>query len=175
MLKLKIQLFAEPAPEDDKTTEDMYLEQINELKRKMDDEMISKEEYMKLKAQHKKLMDDFVNRRPVPKVEEKTIRPTKEIAKEFASIKDGNITNREYVKKTLEYREAHINEFGTDPFSDFGTNGPSESNDDTNEVAKTLQTLLDENPTPVGFRIKLNDILQDDPQLLAKLRNKKRA
>ena len=167
MLKLQIQLFAEP------TTEEMYLQQIADLKTKMDNETVSKEEYEKLARQHKKLMDDYVNRRPVPQVQVKPIRKTKEVASELAKIKNGDITNREYVAKTLEYRDAHIREFGTDPFSDFKQEGPGKPTDDTNEVATTLQTLLDENQSPVDFRIKLNSVLQDDPQLTAKLRNRR--
>jgi hypothetical protein len=167
MLKLQIQLFA-----DDQTTEEMYLEQINELKTKMENEMISKEDYKKLQAQHKKLMDDYVNRRPVPQVQVKPIRKTKEVASELAKIKNGDITNREYVQKTLEYRNAHIHEFGTDPFTDFSQKGPGTATDDTNEVATTLQTLLDENQSPVDFRIKLNSILEDDQQLMAKMRKR---
>lgn len=173
MEKLDIQLFAEEdEQQQDQTTEDMYLEQIQELKDKMDNDMISKEEYLKLKAQHKKLMDDFVNRRPVVKKEEKTIRPAKDVASEISKIKNADITNREYISKALEYREAHIKEYGTDPFTDFGQNGPNKPTEETNMVATTLQTLLDENPSPVDFRIKLNSILQDDPQLLAKLRKR---
>ena len=173
MEKLDIQLFAEEdEQQEDQTTEDMYLEQIQELKAKMDNDMISKEEYLKLKAQHKKLMDDFVNRRPVVKKTEKTIRPAKDVASEISMIKNADITNREYIAKALEYRASHIHQYGTDPFTDFGSNGPNKPTEETNMVASTLQTLLDENPSPVDFRIKLNSILQDDPQLLAKLRKR---
>lgn len=173
MEKLNIQLFAdEEEQQQEQTTEDMYLEQINELKAKMDNDMISKEEHMKLKAQHKKLMDDFVNRRPVVKKEENVVRPTKEVAQEIVKIKNADISNREYIAKTMEYRKSHIHEFGTDPFTDFGSDGPSKPTEETNMVANVLQTLLDENPSPVDFRIKLNSVLQDDPQLLAKLRKR---
>ena len=169
MLKLNIQTFAEG--EEEQTTEEMYLEQINDLKAKMDT-MVDPAEYKKLQAQHKKLMDDFVNRRPAPKVQEVKVRPAKEVAQELSKVKNGDITNRDYVAKTLEYREAHIHEFGTDPFTDFGSNGPNQPTEETKSVAQTLKTLLDENPSPVDFRIKLNSVLQDDAQLLAKLRKR---
>jgi hypothetical protein len=152
-------------------TDQMYLDQIAELKTKMES-MIDPEEYKKLQAQHKKLLDDYVNRRPAPKEETRTQRSTKEIAIELAKVKNGDITNRDYIAKALEYRNAHMHEFGTDPFSDFGSVGPSNANEDTTSVAKVLQTLLDENPSPVDFRIKLNSVLEDDPQLKAKLRNR---
>jgi hypothetical protein len=153
------------------TTEELQLQTIDELKTKMDT-MVDPEEYKKLQGQYKKLMDDYVNRRPAPKVETKVLRSTKEIAKEIAHIKSGDITNRDYVEKTLEYREAHLHEFGTDPFADFSSNGAGKPTDDTVEVANTLKTLLDENPSPVDFRIKLNSVLQDDSQLIAKLRRR---
>lgn len=171
MEKFYIQLFAEDDPTPEETTEEMYLAQIQELKDKMD-QMVDPEEHKKLQAQHKKLMNEYVNRRPVVKKEEKTIRPAKDVASEISKIKNADITNREYIAKALEYRASHIHQYGTDPFTDFGSNGPNKPTEETNMVATTLQTLLDENPSPVDFRIKLNSILQDDPQLLAKLRKR---
>jgi hypothetical protein len=158
--------------EPEKTTEQIYLDQIEELKKKMDS-MVDPVEYKKLKDQHAKLLNDYVNRRPAPIQEPTVVRSVKEIAKELAKVKDANITNRDYVLKSLEYRDAHIREYGTDPFSDFGQKGPGKSTDDTQEVANTLKQLLDENTSPVDFRIKLNSVLQDDPQLTAKLRSRR--
>ena len=169
MNKFDIQLFSE---EDKDQQEQIYLDQIADLKKQMDENMISREEYDKLLKDHKKLLTDYVNRRPVIKEEEKKKRSAKEVAQELAKIKEGNITNRDYIAKSLEYREAHISEFGTDPFTDFGQNGPQKPTEDTNFVASTLKTLLDENPSPVDFRIKLNSVLQDDPQFMAKLRKR---
>jgi predicted CopG family antitoxin len=170
MNKLNIQLFAEGEEKDEQ--EQIYLDQIEDLKNQMQNNMISKEVYDKLLKDHKKLLDDYVNRRPAPKVEVKETRKASEVAKELIKVKNRDITNRDYIAKTLEYREAHLKEFGTDPFTDFGQNGPQKPTDDTNMVASTLKTLLDENPSPVDFRIKLNSVLQDDPQLMAKLRKR---
>ena len=158
----------EPKDEQEK----IYLDQIADLKKQMDENMISKEDYDKLLKEHKKLLNDYVNRRPAPKNEVKETRKASEVAKELIKIKNRDITNREYIAKTLEYREAHLKEYGTDPFTDFGQNGPQKPTEDTNTVASTLKTLLDENPSPVDFRIKLNSVLQDDPQLMAKLRKR---
>ena len=170
MIKMNIQLFAEDPDKDPQ--EQVYLDQIADLKKQMDENMISKEDYDKLLKEHKKLLNDYVNRRPAPKVEDKETRKASEVAKELIKIKNRDITNRDYIAKTLEYREAHLKEFGTDPFTDFGQNGPQKPTEDTNMVATTLKTLLDENPSPVDFRIKLNSVLQDDPQLMAKLRKR---
>lgn len=154
------------------TVEELQMKTIEEMKIKMD-EMIDPVEFKKLQGEYKKLMDDYVNKRaPIVKPVE-TLRPTRDVAKEIANIQSGDITNREYIKKALEYRKSHIQEFGTDPFTNFGQNGPSEPNSDSEEVASKLQTLLDENPSPVDFRIKLNSVLKDDAQLISKLRKRK--
>lgn len=152
--------------------EQIYLDQIADLKKQMNEGMIDKAVYDKLLADHKKLLNDYVNRRPAPQPEVKETRKASEVAKELIKIKNRDITNRDYIAKTLEYREAHLKEFGTDPFTDFGQNGPQKPTDDTNMVASTLKALLEENPSPVDFRIKLNSVLQDDPQLMAKLRKR---
>ncbi len=170
MNKLNIQLFAEGEEQDEQ--EQVYLNQIEALKKQMDEGMIDKAVYDKLLKDHKKLLDDYVNRRPAPTVVVKETRKASEVAKELIKVKNRDISNRDYIAKTLEYREAHLKEFGTDPFTDFGQNGPQKPTDDTNMVASTLKTLLEENPSPVDFRIKLNSVLQDDPQLMAKLRKR---
>jgi len=157
---------------DQLSIEQIQLAKIEEMKTKMDS-MVEGAEYNKLKTEYSKALNELVNRRPVVKKVEKVLRPVKEIAKELSSIQSGDITNRDYIEKSLEYRTAHISEFGTDPFSDFGQNGPGVSTDDTKEVASVLQTLLDENPSPVDFRIKLNSVLKDDQTLIKKLRKRK--
>lgn len=157
--------------ENDKTVEELQLQQIEDMKQKME-AMVDPEEFKKLQEQYKKLLNDYVNKRPVPKATEPTIRPTKEIAKEFQTIRNGDISNRDYISKALEYRKSYIAEFGLDPFTDFGQHGPQSPNSDTEQVAEALQKLLDENQSPVDFRIKLNSVLQDDPQLANKLRKR---
>lgn len=159
-----------PEP-NEKTVEELQLEQIEQLKQKMD-KMVDPSEHEKLQKQYKQLLNDYVNKRQAPAPQPETLRPAKEVARELMSVKDGNISNREYVKKALEYRKSYMNEFGTDPFADFGEHGSSKSNPDTEEVADKLQKLLDENESPVDFRIKMNSMLQDDPLLLSKLRKR---
>ena len=169
-------MFAEDEEQDQQDNmEQVYLDQIAELKDKMDNNMISKEEYNKLLAEHKKLLNDYINKRQPNKQEEVKLRPAKEIAKEFQGISSGDITNRKYVAKALEYREAVLKETGKDVFADFGENGPGNPTDDTVEVASTLKKLLDENESDVDFRIVLNNILEDDPQLLTKIKKRSRA
>lgn len=157
--------------DNEKTVEELQLEQIESLKTQMNN-MVDPAKFTELQKQYKKLLDDYVNKRPAPTNQAPATRPAKELAKEFQSIKDGDISNRDYIAKALEYRKAYINEFGTDPFTDFGSHGSGQPTADTEEVAEKLQRLLDENESPVDFRIKMNSILQDDPQLLSKLRKR---
>ncbi len=143
----------------------MYLDQIAELKTKMETGMVSKEEYDKLMADHKKLLDDYVNKRQAPKVEVVT-KTAKELAEQFLNNKP--MSNKEYVDNALKYREAMIKERGIDPFAD-----KEASPEDINQVASTLRGLVDESDGDVEFRIKLNAMMQDDPMLLSKLRQRK--
>lgn len=150
----------------------MQLEKIAEMKEKLDS-MVDPVEHEKLKEQYKLAMDEFVNRRPAPKTEEPTVAPVKDLAKKLSSIKDGNISNREYIKTALEYRKAHIKETGRDPFTDFGENGPQAPNEETERVAKILQQVVDNNESSTSFRIALNDVLRDDPKLAQSLARKR--
>jgi hypothetical protein len=155
-----------------KTIEEIQLATIDEMKKKMDS-MVDPEEHKKLQAEYKKMMTDYVNKRPAPTKKEVVLRPTKDIAKELVNIESGDVSNREYIAKTLEYRNAHIHEFGTDPFADGGEDGAGESTPDSIEVAKVLAQLVDENQSPVDFRIKLNSVLKDDSKLVSALNKRK--
>lgn len=153
----------------EKTIEETLKEQIDQLSEQLST-MVNPEEYSKLKLEYDKLLADYVSKRSAKQPEPTQTRSAKEIANDIRKAHDGNMTNRDYIKLSLEYREAHLKEFGTDPFTDFGTNGPGKSSDDSLEVAEALQTMLDENESPVDFRIKMNQALDDDPQLLMKLK-----
>jgi hypothetical protein len=153
--------------------EDIKQKAIDDLKEKLD-KAVDPEEHAKLKADYKKLMDDYVNKRPVIEKQKKQTRPVAEIALELKNIQSGDISNREYIKKSLEYREAHIKEFGTDPWTNFSPEGSEKATKDTNRIAESLQILVDENDSPVDFRIKMNSVLKDDQGLLRKLNKRKK-
>lgn len=145
------------------------LEAIEELKTQMDT-MVDPDEFKKLQEEYDKLLKDYVNKRPVKeKKAPEVIRPAKEIAQEISKIENGNISNREYIAKALEYRKAFMNESGIDPFSDNG-----EITEDSKEVAGKLQKLLDENESASDFRMRMNTVLKDDPQLLRTLNKRKK-
>ena len=151
--------------------ENINLKAIEDLKAKLD-KAVDPIEHAKLKADYKALMTEYTNRRPAQKVEEVKLRPVIEIAKELQNIESGDISNREYIVKSLEYREAHLKEFGTDPWTNFSSEGAEEATADTKEVAKVLQDLVNENESAVDFRIKLNSVLKDDPKLIQALNKK---
>ena len=94
-------------------------------------------------------MDDFVNRRPAIVKKEVVIRPTKEVAEELSKIKNGDITNRDYIAKTLEYRKH------TSMSLELIHSQILEPMVQINPLKKQKQlqakTLLDENPSPVDL------------------------
>lgn len=148
--------------------EQIYLDQIKDLKEKLENEMISKEEYDKLLADHKKLLSDYVNKRqPIVKDDE-----PKKTAKELSQFftKENDMTNREYWKNALEYRDAYMAEYKRDPFDN-----PNSNNADPEKaagVAATIRELLKQYPDDTEFRIKLNSVMKDDPMVLARIRKK---
>lgn len=147
------------------TVEQIQLQQIDELKTKMEN-MVDPEEHKKLLEQYDTLLKDHINKRPVPKVEKDT-RSAKEIAQ--GMMKNEPKSNREYVKEALAYREAMLKEKGIDPFSD-GKTDPK----DINKVVETLQTLIDDSEGDLDFRMRMQNALVDDPQVIALLKARKK-
>lgn len=147
----------------------MYLETIEDLKSKMDNDMISKEEYDKLLSDHKKLLNDSINKRPIVKPVENT-KTAEELSKTF--VNENNLTNREYVKKLLDYRTAYMNEFRKDPFD----NPVGEYSDPQKAemVANEFKELLDNYTDDTEFRIKLNTLLKDDPSIRASINRQRK-
>ena len=148
--------------------EQIYLDQIKDLKEKLENEMISKEEYDKLLLDHKKLLSDYVNKRPPIVKDEKDKKTAKELSQYF--IKENDMTNREYWKNALEYRDAYMAEYKRDPFDN-----PNSNNADPEKaagVAATIRELLNQYPDDTEFRIKLNSVMKDDPMVLARIRKR---
>ena len=150
---------------EERTVEQIQLETIQELKAKMD-AMIDPEEHAKLKTQYDTLLKTMINKR-TPQPEEVKVRSAKEIAKEF--IKNEPVSNREYIKRALEYREAVIREQGKDPFND----GKADALE-TQKVADALKFLVEDSDNDSDFRYKFDQIVKDDPQIAAMLRAKKK-
>ena len=147
-----------------KPLEANQMEVIEQLKQKLD-KSVPQEEYQKAIEENKKLLNDMVNRRPAPKVEE--LKAAREYAKELTHA--SHMTNRKFIETSVNYREAMIAETGRDPWSDNG-----EQTSETVKVAETFKALLAEHPDDFGFRSKLHSVMRDDANLLAKLRGTKR-
>jgi len=149
------------------------LETIANLKLKMDS-MIDPVKFAELQAEYDELMRIYTTERPAPKVViPVTLRKASVIANELRAIKDGDMTNRDYIKLSLEYRKAYMSELGKDPWTDFSVTGSAEATDKTQNIADALQSLVDENPSNVEFRMKLESVLRDDPKVIAVLRTRK--
>ena len=151
---------------EERTVEQIQLETIQELKAKMD-AMIDPEEHAKLKTQYDTLLKSMINKRPAPEQLNTPQKTAKELAKEI--IENKPVSNREYVKRALDYREAMIHEYGKDPFTDGKT--------DVNEINKTveaLQYLVEDSDNDSDFRYKFDQIVKDDPQIAQTLKAKKR-
>lgn len=150
----------------EESIEDIHLKTIEELTAKMNEEMISKEDYQKLQEQYKNLMKEFTTRRPTVDPKPVVTRKPIEVAKELIKIKGNDITNREYIEKALEYRNAVLKNTGKDVFTDFGAHGPTEPNDNSSKVATFFEQLLNDHQDPTSFRIAYDAQVKDDPVLV---------
>lgn len=98
----------------------------------------------------------LVNFRPAPKQEE--LKHPREYAQELVKAKD--MTNKEFWETSLNYRQASLDKFGRDVWSDTG-----KPTSDTEYIAKSVRALIDESATDAEFRMKLNLRLEDDKNI----------
>lgn len=152
--------------EEIKTAEQIQMETITQLREKLAT-MVDPEEHRKLSKQLEEAMKLLVEKRPAPQQTIVVTKTAKELAHEFLTNK--KMTNREYISKALEYREAVIKETGKDPFLDQETD-PSEAE----KTASILNQVLENAESDVDFRILLNNTMVDDPLIANKFNRKKR-
>lgn len=158
---------------DDKTelsVEELQLKTIEEMKEKMDS-MVDPEEFKKLKTSYDKLLNDYINKRPTPKQD---VKEKPKSAKELASLllqtnNQNQLSNRDYVKTSLEYREAMIREHNIDPFMD-----KDSKPEEVKEVVTALSSIVEESKDDLDFRHLYDKTFKDDPMLLAKIRDNRR-
>ena len=114
-----------------------YLAAINELKQNS----VSREDYNKLKAENKKLLDSIVNNVPV----EVQSPQRKSIEELRAAYLKEDQTNLEYISNALKLREALISEGKPDPFLPIGEQILPTDEDvaAANKVASVLQECVD--------------------------------
>lgn len=122
-----------------------YIEAIKEIKQNS----VPKSEYAKLKEENKKLLDSIINGADLPdSMKRQNEAPEVDIdglRKELYGSKDNEMTNLEYIQKTLELRNAIIEQGGEDPFVARGHNiNPTREDYETAEmVAKVYQECID--------------------------------
>ena len=114
-----------------------YLAAINELKQNS----VNREDYNKLKAENKKLLDSIVNGVPV----EVQSPQRKSIEELRAAYLKEDQTNLEYISNALKLREALISEGKPDPFLPIGEQilPTDEDGAAANKVASVLQECVD--------------------------------
>ena len=119
-----------------------YIEQIKKLK----ESSVSKDDYNKLKADNKKLIDALANGTPMDVVEPKVsaIENINNLRKKLFG-KGSNLNNLEYCKTAVELRDALIEKGERDPFLPFGHNvGATDSDHETAErVANVMKECID--------------------------------
>ena len=117
-----------------------YIEQIKKLK----ESSVSKDDYEKLRADNKRLIDALANGTNIEgKVEPKidAIENINNLRKKLFS-KGSNLDNLEYCKTAVELRDALIENGERDPFLPFGHNVVITESD--NETANRVATVMKE-------------------------------
>ena len=143
MKGINIMFYPEDENENVVTVEDNtndYIEQIKRLK----ETSVSKDDYNKLKADNKKLIDALANGTQVEGVVEPKVSAIENInnLRKKLFSKGSNLNNLEYCKTAVELRDALINKGERDPFLPFGHNVVTTDSD--HETAERVATVMKE-------------------------------
>ena len=138
------------------STDTDYIEVINNLKANS----VSKDKYQKLKDENKRLLDSLVNGQEVeapntPKVSNDDLRK---------DLFTKNLSNLEFVEKTLQLRQNILEEKGEDIFAPDGPqfSFTDEDRRDAQRVADALQSCVDTaDGNSAIFTNELQRILKD--------------
>ena len=122
-----------------------YIEQIKKLK----ESSVSKDDYNKLKADNKKLIDALANGTQVEgKVEPKVsaVEKIQNLRKELFGSESNSMNDLDMVSKMLELRKEIIDNGGTDPFLPKGHKVRITDNDKecANRVARVLTECVED-------------------------------
>ena len=119
-----------------------YIEQIKKLK----ESSVSKDDYNKLKADNKKLIDALANGTQMDVVESKVSAVDKinELRTKLFS-KGSNLNNLDYCKTAVELRDALIENGDRDPFLPYGHDVIATDSDyeSANRVATVMKECID--------------------------------
>lgn len=131
---------AEEILEQGQNQEPDYIDQIEQLRANS----VSKAEYDKLKAKHDKAVSALING---GQLEEKEAAPVDKAAlrKALYTEECENLSNLEYWQKTLQLRQAILDEGGQDPFLPYGQKiaPTAEDMEKADNVAKVIQECID--------------------------------
>ena len=113
-----------------------YIEKIKELR----DNTVSKEQYVKVLEENKKLLDAFTENSFESKQDQEENKvDTKGILNDLMT--NDNLTNLAYIEKVLQYRKAVMDEGKTDPFLPQGVQ--ISATDDDVKAAEEVANLLE--------------------------------
>jgi len=146
-------------------TDQNYLDQIEVLKKKMES-MVEGDEYNKVLAEHKKLTNDYINKRQPVKPAETPKLSAKELTRELSRR---DLTKVEHIKLSLDYRDAVKSETGKDVWVGAGI-----TEQDALKVEEHYKALLEEyGDNPNEFTYRFDQSLVDDPDVMMALRARK--
>lgn len=120
-------------------TEPDYITQIEELRANS----VSRADYDKLKAEHNRAMNALING---GQLEDKETTPIdKSALRKELYCAEPNLSNLDYWTKTLQLRQAIMDEGGQDPFLPFGSKIAPTAEDvqKAENVAKVVQECID--------------------------------
>lgn len=133
-----------------------------ELLRKQKESSVPKEDYEKLRADNKRLMENFLNGGGEQKEKEPELRSAKDIYAEMYNGKDK--TNLEFIKLACEYRDSYKKETGIDCFvaSSHDITPTQSDYEQAENIYKTYKECIEKaNGDPQRFTAELQLRMQD--------------
>ena len=119
-----------------------YIKTIKEIK----ENSVSKEEYKKILAENKQLLNAIVKGEGTVAVEEKEELSTDDLRKKLFSGNIGNVSNLEFISNALKLREKRILEDKVDPWVADNPRNPAQPGDyeTAARIAGVLQDLVND-------------------------------
>lgn len=135
-----------------------YINAIKDLK----ENSVSKESFLKLKEENKKLLESLVNGEPAPVgvvVDKKTAKQLKDHLNKCTNDLD-------YVETALQLRDAVKESTGKDVFANYNTDNLNYELDEAGKVADVLKECVDlSEGNPEVFKAQLMTRLVDTPTM----------
>ena len=135
-----------PEEEENVVVEDNTNDYIDQIK-KLKESSVSKDDYNKLKADNKKLIDALANGSQLESVVDSKVSSVEKInnLRKKLFSKGSNLDNLEYCKTAVELRDALIEKGERDPFLPFGHNVIATDSDieTANRVATVMKECID--------------------------------